>query len=139
MNTKLPLVSDLQVAFNSKMNAAKFFFDKIKELNISSLNINNIPDELYYYVDATIFEFFAASQMFLQIINVRLEITDKLRRVSWNQEFQKALKSKNESIFNWWEEFYTSIDFSQIKGMREHILKLEFQTPNTEVFAFTFG
>jgi hypothetical protein len=121
MNEESPSLLDFQIAFNSKMNAAKFFFDKIKDLNISNLNITNVPDELYYYADATIFEFFAASQMFLQIINIKLGITDKLHKVRWNPEFQNALKNKNEIIFNWWEVFYTSIEFCQIKGMREYI------------------
>src|SRR5260221_6279530 len=121
MSTELPSLLDFQIAFNSKMNAAKFFFDKIKDLDISNLNITNVPDELYYYTDATIFEFFAASQMFLQIINIKLGITDKLYKVRWNPEFQVALKNKNEAVSNWWEKFYTSIEFCQIKGMREHI------------------
>lgn len=63
MGIELTTLSESTQAFQSKMKAARFFLDYIQKLYRPEGVLSEIPNELFYYVDATIFEMHAASQM----------------------------------------------------------------------------
>ncbi|GEM_PF-2379665 len=121
MNIELPTLSESIHSFNLKMNAAYFFLKKIRGIYAPGGKFSEVPDELFYYVDAVIFELHAASQMFLQIINVKSGVNENAHMVSWNPKFKKNLKENNTKLFSWWEEFNISPEFHILEAMRQYI------------------
>jgi len=121
MGIETPTISDLQTAFHSKMNAAGFFVDQIKKHYQPESNIVDIPDELYYYVDAAIFELHSASQMLLQIINVKSGACAQANKVSWNRQFKSLLEQKNKSLCDWWVKIDSSPDYCLLESMRQYL------------------
>lgn len=121
MDIEFPSLLESQQAFHSKMNAADFFIKKIKEIYRPDGKVSKIPDKLFYYVDATIFELHAASQTLLQIINVKAKVNERANKVNWSPNFQSQLKQKNQELFDWWEVFNISPEFHVLEAMRQYI------------------
>ena len=104
--------ADLNHAYNSKMNAAHFFLKKIQEIyGPERLHQKSIPDEFFYYLDGVVFELHAASQLLLQIVNLKARVNKPPNRVSWNNSFQIALKKANPCLYAWWCTINASAEF----------------------------
>lgn len=121
MGIELTTLSESTQAFQSKMRAARFFFDHIQKLYQPGGVISKIPDELFYYVDAAIFEMHAASQMLLQMINVKSATNIESYRVNWGSNFKKQLRVNDGGLFTWWENFNASPEFHILESMRQYI------------------
>src|SRR5258706_13043457 len=122
MDIEQSLLEELKLAFHTKMNAASFFLDQVKTIYEPEKDIPvELPNELYYFVDATIFELHAASQMLLQIVNIKGKVNFPSFKVNWNEGFRTQLKKNNQKLFKWWTEFNISTEFHILDGMRQHI------------------
>ncbi len=104
------------------MNAAHFFYKKIQNIyHPGGSKPSDISDELYYYFDGVIFELHAASQILLQIVNLKSGLNISTNNVSWNKTFQTSLKKKNKNLYDWWRGVNFSPEFHIIESMRQHI------------------
>lgn len=122
MDVEFPSVLESEQNFLSKINAADFFIDQIKNLYEPNAKIpRNIPAELYYYVDATIFELHAASQILLQIVNVKSGVKQRADKVNGGRVYQDLLKKTDNKLFEWWNDFNTSPKFHILEAMRQYI------------------
>ena len=123
MSIETPSLEELQEAFHTKMNAAKFFFDQLKKIYSPESNLKEIPNELYYYVDAVIYEFHSASQILLQIVNVKSKLGLPMYKVKWgaNTNFQKVLKENNFKLYEWWKNVNSSSQYSLLESVRQYI------------------
>jgi hypothetical protein len=112
----------LNQAFNSKMDAAYFFFEKIKEIYMpGESSLKEIPNELFYYLDGVVFELHAASQLLLQIINIKSGLNKPTSLVAWNNRYQKLLKKINQGLYDWWISIDSSPEFNILEAFRQHI------------------
>jgi len=108
-------------AFKTKINAAKFFYKEISKLYTPNKSKLSLPDEFFYYLDGCIFELHAASQMLLQIINIKSGVNEEEYNVSWNPKFKIDLKSKCETMYEFWEKLNESASFWVLEATRQHI------------------
>src|SRR3989344_1720879 len=89
MDIEFPSLPESQKAFHSKMKAASFFVERIKEIYKPDSNLpKDPPNELFYYIDAGIFELHAASQILLQIINVKSHVNKGANEVNGGRIYQ---------------------------------------------------
>ena len=121
MDIEFPSLAESQRDFHSKMKAAQFFLDHIKEIYRPDNKVSTIPDKLFYYVDAVIFELHAASQTLLQMINVKAGLNERADKVNWGSNFKSLLKQKNNDLFAWWEEFNIAPEFHVLESMRQYV------------------
>lgn len=121
MDIETSSLPELQQAFHYKLNAAAFFIDQIKKIYRPDGKVSKTPDKLFYYVDAVIFELHAASQILLQIINVKAGVNERANIVNWGSNFKSLLKQKDRNFFDWWKVFNTSPEFHTLEAMRQYI------------------
>ncbi len=113
-------MNSLSEAFKTKINAAKFFYKEISKLYTLGQS-KSLPDEFFYHLDGCIFELHAASQMLLQIINIKSGVNEEEFNVSWSPKFKNALKLKCEPMYEFWEKLDASPDFWILEATRQHI------------------
>ncbi len=114
-------VESLSEAFNTKIDAARFFFEKLRSKEFDPRKRTSIQNEFYYFLDACIFELHAASQMMLQIINIQSGLNRAPYQVSWNPSFKKELEQNSRNLFLFWEQIDHSSEFSILEAMRQYI------------------
>jgi hypothetical protein len=122
MTIEIPSLAESKTNFRYKINAALFFIGEIKQIYIpESTYSKDIPNKLFYFVDGAIFELHAASQILLQIINVKSKINCNANEVNGGRKYQEKLKIINIQLYNWWQSFNNSPEFHTLEAMRQHI------------------
>jgi hypothetical protein len=108
-------------AFNEKMNAAFFFYNKLCDIWVPGTRINEVPNEIYYYSDAVVFELHAASQQLLQLINLKAQLDLPTHNAAWNAKFKRLLQEARPDLYEWWSKVSVTSEMCVLEGYRQHI------------------
>jgi hypothetical protein len=111
----------VSIAFHGKMDAAYFFFNKFIEIYNPGRPLSHATtNELFYYSDAVIFEFYAALQQLLQLINLKAGLNLPTQDVARGIFFEQLRKARKD-LLDWWNAANATTEVHVLEAYRQHI------------------
>lgn len=116
----------LDQCFKYRLSAFEYFFEQLQHIyEPMKLPIGDgvfgPPRELAYYLDATIFELHAASQIHLHLIASIAKINLAPHETQWNSRFKNALSATDKKLLGWLENYKLSPEIYLLDSYRNHI------------------
>jgi hypothetical protein len=124
-------------AFAYKLGAAKYHFRQLETLSHEHVPLiiewtknhqDPVPSpmmEIFYHLDAFIYQLYSCFDMILQIINIQHGLGVAENKVSWgnedNKPFKKKLRLSSPAVYQLLDDAFHADWFVELKRTRDHL------------------